>query len=232
MTICSLATRVVFALVYSTDKFTSLWSLSCVLVVNLIFLGCRYQRQISSRRKHVLQIHVLGLHAELQQLADSMIPRYFASRAHDSAFLADSHDHATILVRSAGGLGAADDGDGAGVAGGDGHRAAHGAGGGAGDGGGDRAQPAVPAGARGHGEHGGACVLARAGVRHPVLRGRGGDAGSGRGRRAGVQLRPLGVPRAAGQGQGPHASPRPGRPGGRGRQAERVAAGGADAGGV
>jgi class 3 adenylate cyclase len=87
-------------LVFSADKMTSLWALTCVLLGKLAHLACRYQRELSSREKHLLHLHITGLQAELQQLADGMVPRCFARRAQSADFIADPHDHATVLFCS------------------------------------------------------------------------------------------------------------------------------------
>ena len=94
------AVRIFGLFAYSGDRLTSLWALTCVLLCKLAHLSCRYRREISSREKHLLHLHITGIQAELQQLADCMVPRCFARRAQDADFVADPHDHATVLFCS------------------------------------------------------------------------------------------------------------------------------------
>ena len=100
ITMLGLLIRILGSLIYSTDHYTSMWSFACVLVGKFVFLGCRYQRLISGRKKHMLDLHISSLHAELQQLMDGMVPRAFAGRARTEDFVADACDHATVLFCS------------------------------------------------------------------------------------------------------------------------------------
>lgn len=79
---------------------TSLWVLACVCIQSVQFLQCRYDRELSHRRKFILQLDALGWQERLQKILDGMVPPCFQDAAHSGASPVQCTERATVLFCS------------------------------------------------------------------------------------------------------------------------------------
>ncbi len=79
---------------------TSAWLLACVCLQSLQFLHCRYARELSHRRKFVLQADASAWQERLQSILDGMIPPSFQGAARAGETAVECREDAAVLFCS------------------------------------------------------------------------------------------------------------------------------------
>ena len=84
----------------SQNALTSVWSISCALTQIILFLTCRYLREMKERKRFLLQDHIHHLQTKLQGISDQMIPRPLLKRLLPGKLLIDYNSNAIVLLCS------------------------------------------------------------------------------------------------------------------------------------
>ena len=95
-----MVSRVFGLFIYNSDRWPTVWALTCVSIPKMIFLACRYRREWAKRKDYILQLQIKRLNTELQHMLDGLIPPDFSRRAQHEEVVADPHDRATVLFCS------------------------------------------------------------------------------------------------------------------------------------
>jgi class 3 adenylate cyclase len=85
---------------FHSDVYLSVWSMLCVFTQVILFLACRYLREIKERKRFLLQNHIHRLQAKLQTILDQMIPRQMLDRLQPGEALVDYSANAVVFLCS------------------------------------------------------------------------------------------------------------------------------------